>query len=350
MEYDERELQSFDAYPQSLLDQVEKMEMPDDAAFAPLAEDATAPIANDANAQSAVLTMYSATTSDLLELPVGFEFMSSTGPEDAELPPLPDSLLDAPGISQMDELSLLADFSLELFAANSKTGSIDIEPEPMSEEIVSTSGFQTELGSTKLDQQLNAKPSSLAGGSSLEKVVADIDSHQAFIPMSDIQSAVAASSTDEDVTEQHVIFTLDNTAYSLPLSHITEIGRPLPITPLPNVPAWALGVSNLRGDIISVVDLRAFLGKSPLVSKRDCRMIVVRSRREDITTALLVDHVREIRRLVSEKITLPTALIEDLSASYMHGVYEHDGRLLVLLEPERLMLSPEMRQFETASG
>jgi purine-binding chemotaxis protein CheW len=164
--------------------------------------------------------------------------------------------------------------------------------------------------------------------------------------MVDSSSVAATPLVDEETTEQHVIFTLEGTAYSLPISHITEIGRSLPITPLPNVPSWVLGVSNLRGDIISVLDLRAFLGKQPLAQARDCRMMVVRSRHEDITTALLVDRVREIRHLISEKVGLPTALMEDRSALYMRGVYEHNGQLLVVLDPEQLMLSPEMRQFE----
>src|SRR4030095_6422769 len=78
--------------------------------------------------------------------------------------------------------------------------------------------------------------------------------------------------------EQHVIFTLDGASYSLPIASVTEIGRPLAVTPLPNVPEWMVGVANLRGDIISVVDLRRFFGLGADEAPRGGRMLVVRSK------------------------------------------------------------------------
>jgi hypothetical protein len=66
------------------------------------------------------------------------------------------------------------------------------------------------------------------------------------------------------VEEQHVIFTLAGTEYAAPIANVIEIGRPMVVTPVPNVPDWVLGVANLRGDIISMVNLRAFLGMDRL--------------------------------------------------------------------------------------
>ncbi|MDH3349126.1 MAG: chemotaxis protein CheW, partial [Desulfobulbaceae bacterium] len=59
--------------------------------------------------------------------------------------------------------------------------------------------------------------------------------------------------------QQFIIFTLAGTEYAVPASNVTEVGEMLQVTPLPNVPLWLKGVSNLRGDIISIVDLRSFL-------------------------------------------------------------------------------------------
>jgi len=147
--------------------------------------------------------------------------------------------------------------------------------------------------------------------------------------------------------EQHVIFHLANTEYTVPIGNVTEIGRPLPTTTVPNVPGWMFGVANLRGDIVSMVDLRGFLGLPPAHFEQDGRMIIAQSTDEEVTAGLLVDRVSGIRFLAVEEITAPTAAIEDQVAPYLRGVYEDNGRLLVVLNLDKLLLSSEMQQFES---
>ncbi|MDQ3651129.1 MAG: chemotaxis protein CheW [Acidobacteriota bacterium] len=186
----------------------------------------------------------------------------------------------------------------------------------------------------------------------LDSLIAQIDEEVAAHPLTlrgDVDAASSTLSTSIGAaTEHHVIFTLNNTAYSLPVGSVLEISTPLAVTPLPNVPVWVQGIANLRGDIISVVDLRQFFQMEGKESSRSNRMLVVRSPHGDITSGLIVDGVREISYLKTEQITRPTAPIESGVAPYMRGVYEHKEHLLVLLDPERLMLSSEMRQFEMA--
>ena len=76
------------------------------------------------------------------------------------------------------------------------------------------------------------------------------------------------------------------------------------------------------------------------------RMLVAQARQEEVTTGLIVDQVSGIRYLAVGRIGAPAAPIEDQVTPYLRGVYEHDGRLLVVLDFDRLLLSPEMRQFE----
>jgi len=158
----------------------------------------------------------------------------------------------------------------------------------------------------------------------------------------------ANDATDKD-EEQHVLFTLDGAAYSFPIASVTEIGRPLLITPIPNVPEWLAGVANLRGDIISVVDLRRFFGLGDDEAPHGGRMLVLRSKREEMHAALMVDAVRGIRIFNGRRVQQVTADVETSVAAYTRGVYEHDQGLVVLLDPEKLMLSPEMQQFEVTT-
>lgn len=149
-------------------------------------------------------------------------------------------------------------------------------------------------------------------------------------------------------TEQHIIFSLANVEYTVPINNVIEIGRPLDITSVPNVPNWTLGVANLRGDIISIVDLRMFLGMPVEEYGENGRLLVSQSQIEDITIGLLVDRVSGIGNLQPHQISAPTAPIQDEVAPYLRGVYEHEGRMLVVLNLDKLLLSSEMQQFETA--
>jgi purine-binding chemotaxis protein CheW len=148
--------------------------------------------------------------------------------------------------------------------------------------------------------------------------------------------------------EQHIVFSLAGTDYAVPIGSVLEISRPQHVTPLPHVPPWLLGLTNLRGDIISLVDLRGFLGLGEAAADGGGRLLVVRSRREDLTTCLVVDRVKEILRVNGDQIAAPAAPPDDPVGPYLRGVSEHQGRLLVFLDLDRLLHSPEMRQFESA--
>jgi purine-binding chemotaxis protein CheW len=166
-------------------------------------------------------------------------------------------------------------------------------------------------------------------------------------PASTAEVRAEDAATAEDA-EQYVIFSLSGTEYAVPIANVIEIGQPLNITPVPNVPDWLPGVANLRGEIISMVDLRAFLGMERAGYRQASRMLVAQASQEDMTTGLVVDRVSGIRYLSADRIGEPTAPIEDQVTPYLDGVYEHEERLLVVLNLDRLLLSPEMQQFEPA--
>ncbi|HXG65917.1 MAG TPA: chemotaxis protein CheW, partial [Blastocatellia bacterium] len=88
---------------------------------------------------------------------------------------------------------------------------------------------------------------------------------------------------------KHIIFSLTGKRYAVPIRNVVEVGELSNLTPVPNVPHWVRGVTNLRGDIISVVDFRAFLGIGQELRPELGSMIVVRALEGDLTTALLVD-------------------------------------------------------------
>jgi purine-binding chemotaxis protein CheW len=158
---------------------------------------------------------------------------------------------------------------------------------------------------------------------------------------------------ETDPGKPYLVFSLAGADYAVDLANVREIGPPPGVTPLPHVPDWLLGVSNVRGDIVSIVDLRLFLGlpgngaRDPVAGHyRRPRVLVVHSARDDLTTGLLVDGARSICRLTDDRITDVTAPVEQPVAPYLLGQADHAARPLRVLDLERLLQSPEMRPFE----
>jgi purine-binding chemotaxis protein CheW len=95
--------------------------------------------------------------------------------------------------------------------------------------------------------------------------------------------------------ESVIQFTLGDIRAAVPLVRAVEIGRHPRITPLPNLPGWLLGVGNVRGEIVSMVDLAAFLGVDRPRSAHRRRFIVVRNL--EMRVGLVVDRILGIRSL-----------------------------------------------------
>lgn len=145
---------------------------------------------------------------------------------------------------------------------------------------------------------------------------------------------------------KHVLFVLDDTHYAVAMENVLELQRLPRVTPLPSVPNWLRGVTNLRGDVLSVVDLRSLLEIPPAESSVSQRLIVVRSTLEEISTGWIVDRVIGVRRLATEDMQPASTLATGASTRFLNGIVEFDDRLIALLDVNRVLSSPEMRQFE----
>ncbi|MEW6736839.1 MAG: chemotaxis protein CheW [Acidobacteriota bacterium] len=178
----------------------------------------------------------------------------------------------------------------------------------------------------------------------LEELIATIDETCGEAPMIELESVQTET---EIVKQRYVVFSLANTKYAIPISNVIEMGRIPRITPVPNVPEWIRGVTNMRGDILSVIEFRAFLGIAPLEQLDAGRMLIVRGGNDDLITGLIVDNVGGLRELSIDDIAMPSAPIKDKVAKFMKGVYDHHQELLTVLDLEQLLSSPEIRQLET---
>lgn len=158
----------------------------------------------------------------------------------------------------------------------------------------------------------------------------------------------SADRTPEDANAgvKHVLFVLDDTQYAVPMENVLELQRLPCITPLPSSPDWLRGVTNLRGDVLSVVDLRSLLGLAPAESSVSQRLVVVRSTVEEIATGWIVDRMIGMRRLAMDDMLPSSTLTIGAAVRFLSGIVECEGQLIAVLDVNRVLSSPETRQFE----
>ncbi len=146
-------------------------------------------------------------------------------------------------------------------------------------------------------------------------------------------------------SQRFVLFGVAGAMYGVPETFVTEVARVPAVTAVPHVPHWVRGVTNLRGDIISVVDLRSFIGLEG-TSPYTGRLVVVRLIDEEFSAGLLVDGVEQIAAVALDDVRPPAGPVEGALAPYLTGVAQMGERLVAVLDLERLLRSADVRQFE----
>ena len=148
--------------------------------------------------------------------------------------------------------------------------------------------------------------------------------------------------------ERYILFTLAGNQYAVPAPYVREIGSLPRITPVPNVPAWVRGVINLRGDILSVIDLRILLGLEDMHHDEHRRMLVVKTPGDAITASFIVDQILDIVPLAKARLDSPMTLPGSLTAPYLIGPYEYNGQVCAVFDLERLLTAATPQRSLTA--
>ncbi len=130
-------------------------------------------------------------------------------------------------------------------------------------------------------------------------------------------------------------FYVGNILLGLDIQQIEEINRQLAMTAAPHAPHFVRGVVNLRGEVATVVDLRAILGMPPVEITDQSRNVVVNSRGERI--GLLVDRIGDVVRAVTADIEPPPANVSGVDGRFFKGVCKLEKELLVILDVEEAL-------------
>lgn len=143
-----------------------------------------------------------------------------------------------------------------------------------------------------------------------------------------------------------VTFSLAEKDYSIDIMHVKEIAKAGRFTYVPNTLPFVLGVYNLRGEIIPILDLRLFFNIE--VPPRDPNklenMLILQV--EDQKFGVVVDKIDKVVGVQKSSIQPPHPLFGDINIRYIDGIVENNNRLYVLLDVTRIFTSKESLEYE----
>lgn len=153
---------------------------------------------------------------------------------------------------------------------------------------------------------------------------------------------------DEIQKEQYMTFKCSDEIYGISIKYVNEIIGLSQITKVPETQDYLIGLINLRGKIIPVIDVRIRFGKEPLeYNDRTCVIVIdVKS----TVIGLIVDAIDEVAAFAENEITPPPS-VSDLAIQakkYVFGIGRVNGEVKLLLDPDKLINDPEPEKDDEA--
>lgn len=135
-----------------------------------------------------------------------------------------------------------------------------------------------------------------------------------------------------DAQKSLVGFMVGDVAYAVPISWVREIVNPIPLTELPHAPNSVAGVVDHRGEVVTVVDLRAHFKLQKNVQLLRSKWILIKVR--NLSLGLVVDRVTDVFGTSGQKLREPPRVHGDDARGFL-GVITHDEKLTFVLDVER---------------
>ena len=140
----------------------------------------------------------------------------------------------------------------------------------------------------------------------------------------------------QPASEEHVvIFRLADEFYALDIQAVQEIVRMQTITSIPGSDFWVEGITNLRGRVVPVVDLRKRCGVEAGEYSAETRIVVVGSATGMV--GLIVDAVSEVMRIPGDQVEQPSSIVAVPENTYLRGIAKLEDRLVSLMDLEGVL-------------
>ncbi|QFI36687.1 chemotaxis protein CheW [Moritella marina ATCC 15381] len=156
------------------------------------------------------------------------------------------------------------------------------------------------------------------------------------------QSRNLVENVAEDEVLQWVTFKLENEIYGVNVMQVQEVLRYTEIAPVPGAPHYVIGIINLRGNVVTVIDTRVRFGLMPSEVSENSRIVIIEAEKQVI--GILVDGVAEVVYLRSSEIDMAPNVGTDESAKFIQGVSNREGELLILVDLNKFLSDDEWEE------
>ena len=156
------------------------------------------------------------------------------------------------------------------------------------------------------------------------------------------QKRNVAQNVAEDEVLQWVTFQLDRETYGINVMQVQEVLRYTEIAPVPGAPTYVLGIINLRGNVVTVIDTRMRFGLEPSEVTDQTRIVIIEAEQQVI--GILVDSVAEVVYLRQSEIETAPNVGNEESAKFIQGVCNRDNELLILVDLNKLLSDQEWNE------
>lgn len=151
-----------------------------------------------------------------------------------------------------------------------------------------------------------------------------------------------AAKTSDDPILQWVTFRLENESYGINVMQVQEVLRYTEIAPVPGAPSYVLGIINLRGNVVTVIDTRERFGMSSSEVTDNSRIVIIETDMQVV--GILVDSVAEVVYLRQSEIETAPNVGNDETSKFIQGVCHKNDELLILVELDRLFSMDEWQE------
>lgn len=154
--------------------------------------------------------------------------------------------------------------------------------------------------------------------------------------------AEQARRQDNAEVTQWVTFHLDDETYGMNVLQVQEVLPMTDIAPVPGAPPFVMGIINLRGNVVTVIDTRMRFGLPSQEPEPSARIMVIES--GDQVAGMLVDSVAEVIEVSQAEVDTAPSVGNDESARYIYGVVSRDNQLLILIDVNKVLTREEWQE------
>lgn len=145
------------------------------------------------------------------------------------------------------------------------------------------------------------------------------------------------------VLKQFVGFTVGGEEFGVDIMNVREVAKPVHITPVPRAPDFVDGVSNLRGEIVTIINLRKRFGFDAKKTDENSRIVIVELDEQPV--GMLVDSATEVLKIIEKDIEpVPEIVTTEVSKEYLKGIGKLGDRLIILLELKNVLTKEEVEE------